>query len=216
MTTQTPAQVLADYVRSLEAFEVVNFIDGNYDHMGATISDAILQAGVKYEFVVRPRIARLRANYPEATTTSAFLDLLESVGPKPMLEWSDDEKPRRIVGLARFLQARRLETESDLRAWLAIESNRQSLLDLRGIGPKTADYMKILVGSQTTAVDRHVFGILGEAGIPTTNYDVARSIVNDAADLLGIGRAFFDHSIWRYMSRRAGSAKAALVCDPSR
>lgn len=84
---------------------------------------------------------------------------------------------------------------------------------MRGIGPKTADYIKILIGSQTAAADRHVFRLLSEAGLEASNYEVARDILNLTADILGVERVFFDHSIWQYMSKREKPDSVNLPCD---
>jgi endonuclease III len=170
--------------------------------MGATISDSILQTGLTYESVVRPRINKIRENYGDAKTTSAFLKVLREVGAKIVLDWTDDEKPNRIIGLTEFIVKQGIETERDLQAWLAVETNQSALLRVRGIGRKTVDYLKILVGAKTAAVDRHIFAILSEAGIRTNDYDKAREIVNVAADVRGIDRSCFDHSIWQFMSGR--------------
>jgi thermostable 8-oxoguanine DNA glycosylase len=102
-----------------------------------------------------------------------------------------------------FLNERRIETEEQLRAWLENEANRPALLKVRGVKSKTADYLKILVGLQTVAPDRHIFAFLREAGIHIADdeYERARSIVNAAADVLRVKRACLDHSIWLYKSR---------------
>jgi endonuclease III len=194
--------MLVGYLKSLDGFVPVNYIDGNYAHMGATISDAILQAGTNYDRVVRPRIKTIRDVYPEATTTSAFRRLLMEKGSKTVLSWKDDEKPNRVVALTEFFLSEGIETEEGLRKWMTCESHRCRLLKIRGIGPKTVDYIKILVGLQTVAVDRHVVTLLREAGIPASGYEEAQEILNLSADLLEMKRAFFDHSIWQYMSRR--------------
>ena len=131
--------------------------------MGATISDAILLAGIKYETVVRPRIIKIRKDYSGAVTTSAFCQRLNEKGPKVVLSWHDDEKPKRVVEFTKFLLDEGIETEEELRNWVESDSKRARLLKIRGIGPKTADYIKILVGSQTTAVDRYVLRLLSEA-----------------------------------------------------
>jgi hypothetical protein len=212
METLQAARTLLEYLESLESFVFLDYYDGNYDHMGATISDAMLQAGLKYDSVVRPRVKRIRTEYADAKTTSAFLKVLLEAGPKVVLDWSDDEKPNRVVGLTEFFLRQNIETEQDLREWLAVEANRPALLRVRGVGPKTADYLKILVGSNTTAVDRHVFAILSEAGIPTTDYEIAREIVNAAADARGMDRSCFDHSIWQFMSRRRNLSAGSTIC----
>ncbi|MBC8431848.1 MAG: hypothetical protein H8D96_07995 [Desulfobacterales bacterium] len=202
MDRKAQAISLVDYLQSLDDFVMIDYFDGNYGHMGATISDAILQAGTTYETVVRPRIKRIREVYSEAVTTSEFWRLLQEKGSKAVLSWKDDEKPRRVVGFTKFLLEEGIETEGALSEWIESDSNRARLLKVRGIGPKTADYIKILVGSQTAAVDRHVFRLLSEAGLETSNYEEAKEILNLAADIFGVERALFDHSIWQYMSKR--------------
>ena len=202
METSGKAGSLVQYIASLEQFTYVDYADGNYNHMGATISDAILQAGTKYDTVVRPRIARIRELYPEATTTSAFRRLLREEGEKKVLAWRDEEKPNRVVGLTEFLIGEGIEIEAELSSWLEADQNRSLLLHVRGVGPKTIDYLRILVGTQTAAVDRHLYAMLAEAGIPITGYQEARDVLNAAADLVDMNKSHFDHSIWQHMSRR--------------
>lgn len=202
MDIQTKVELLVQYIESLADFSFVDYMDGNYCHMGATISDAILQAGTKYDTVVRPRIRKIRENYPEAKTTSAFMELLTKIGPKTILSWNDDEKPNRIVGLTEFFLRERLETETDISVWMENETNVKRILQVRGVGPKTADYIKILVGCQTAAVDRHSYAFLNRSGVQVSGYEEALNILNLTADFLKIDRALFDHSIWQYMSRQ--------------
>jgi hypothetical protein len=216
MDTQSKARTLVDYIKSLGGFVFVDYIDGNYGHMGATISDAILQAGITYDTVVRPRIKTIRELYPEATTTRTFWQLLLKKGPKTVLAWQGDEKPNRVVALTKFFLSEGVETEVELSKWMESESNKCRLLTIKGIGQKTADYIRILVGSQTVAVDRHVNTLLMEAGIQTSSYKEARDIINHSADFLGVKRAFFDHSIWQYMSRREKQKSKSLSCRNKR
>jgi hypothetical protein len=56
MPSNLKAKKLVAFIRDLRGFGVVDYIDGNYGHMGATIIDAVLQAGVNYNSVVRPRV----------------------------------------------------------------------------------------------------------------------------------------------------------------
>jgi hypothetical protein len=193
------ADALVKYLGELKDFVVVTELDGNYGHMGATIADAILQAGLNYETVVRPRISRIRTEYPEARSTSGFSLLLDTIGAKQVLDWRDDVKPDRVRALTTFLMVEKIETESEWAQWLSDNTNRERLREVSGIGPKTVDYIGILVGEQTTAVDRHILGMLERANITTSSYETARDIVNAAADLMRVPRALLDHSIWRYM-----------------
>ena len=75
--------MLAEYIRAKRDFEIVKSIDGSYGHMGATLTDAVLQAGVKYETVVRPRVLRWRASVVPAESRNSFLSRQKVVEHAP-------------------------------------------------------------------------------------------------------------------------------------
>jgi len=81
---------LVQFVQSLSGFRIIDEIDGNYNHMGATIADAILQANMKYESHVRPRVNRIRTKYPEAATISGLRRLLSEIMMTEFLDRSED------------------------------------------------------------------------------------------------------------------------------
>jgi hypothetical protein len=198
-----PAEQLAGFVRGHPDFRIVTEMDGQYGHMGATLADAVLQAGVKYDSVVRPRIDRLRRDFPEANTTSAFEQLLRERGAAAVLQWNGGRKLETLAMLTGLLRSEGVETEEDFRAWITRAGNLARLREIKGIKDKTAHYIEILLGIQSVAVDRHLFRFLDEAGLPTTNYEEAHILIRDAAAVLGVDASLLDHSIWRYMSRRA-------------
>lgn len=170
-----------------------------YSHMGALLTDAILQAGQRYDTVVRPRALRVRDEYPEANTTSAFLDLLEAAGFQEVLQWQDPVKPDRVKRLAFFLRDRGIETVRDLQKWVDQPQSRKDLIAINGIGPKTADYISWLAGVPTVAVDRHIKRFCAAAGIKTRDIKKA---VSEAASELGVDEGSLDFAIWSFMSRR--------------
>lgn len=196
----TGVEQLINYIRSLPDFEIIALSQESYNHMGATLTDAVLQAGVNYSHVVQPRVERIRSAYPEATTASAFLSLLERESPQHVLTWNGQRKPDTLLTLTKYLVMHRVETESDLRIWLERGENRNALLNIKGIGAKTVDYLGLLVGEQTVAIDTHIFKFLRAANLPTQSYEKAHQLVAGAADRMGIPRALLDFSIWRYMS----------------
>ena len=59
MNIRDKATALTEHLESLDDFVVVTDVDGSYNHMGATIADAVLQAGTIYDTVVRPRVSRI-------------------------------------------------------------------------------------------------------------------------------------------------------------
>lgn len=182
----------------------------SYCHMGATICDAGLQAGLNYRNVVAPRVGRVLELWPSASTTSGFLAKSDRYGLFDVLAWRNSEKPNRIVEIARFCQKRGLETEDDLRKWLC--QGGAELLEIRGVGPKTIDYLMILVGLPAVAVDRHARVFLSQAGVEAATYDQCRKILCATAEVLEIHPAILDEAIWQFVSTlRTGPDQSARL-----
>jgi len=198
----TAVGFLVSYVRSLDDFQIAEPTAG-YEHMGAVVADATLQAGVKYRTVVEPKVARLIQDYPQCETTSVFLDCLKSDGPERVLGWSRGRKPETAVALAELLIAEDVETVGDFKAWVRFPTSRPKLLGISGIGPKTADYLGLLAGrTDLAAIDVHLNRFLRDAGISPVSYEQAQSIIIEAAKRLRVSPATLDHTIWKYMSNR--------------
>jgi hypothetical protein len=197
------SDMLARFVGSLEDFAFYENIDGNYNHMGATIADAVLQANNKYVSHVKPRVNRILALYPDARTTSHVLHILKSISATDFLSWKGNDRGERFSQIVELFSCEGIENETDLRDWLSKESNLLKLRNIQGVGPKTVDYFKILAGVSTNAIDRHLLKFLKLAGIEQKSYKKSQRIINETADILSIDRAKFDHSIWQYMSNRA-------------
>ncbi len=200
--TSSNAYQLAKFIDSIDDFEIYTDIDGNYDHIGATVADAILQANNRYATHVKPRVNRILETYPEARTTTAVINLLGNISAKELLSWNGEDRAERFHKIILLFAAESIETESDLCKWLLNSSNTLKLKAIKGIGQKTADYFKILVGISTCAIDRHLLSFLDFAGLTYNEYSQAQDVINSTADLLSIDRAHFDHSIWQYMSKR--------------
>lgn len=210
--TSSAAEQLAQYVRSMPGFVFYEAIDGNYNHIGATVADAILQANNNYKTNVKPRVNRILNQYPNSRTTSSVRNLLQSLPVTQLLNWRGADRAARFSQVLDLFAAESIETEADLREWLLRESNVPKLSSIKGIGPKTIDYFKMLVGVSTSAIDRHLLNFLWLAGLSPCGYSDAQSIINATADMLRVDRAYFDHSIWRYMSRRAAASQSGECC----
>ena len=178
-----------------------------YNHMGATITDAVLQAGLRYKTVVLPKVKHVMEAFPEAATTSGFLAVLRERGGEAVVHWTHPEKLDRMKAVAELFIADGVETEGDLRLWLCgdgaeCRANVSKVTAVRGIGPKTIDYFKILCGEENTAaVDVHLMRFLELAGAHVSDYEQAREVIAGAAAELGVSAARLDHSIWTYMSK---------------
>ena len=169
-------------------------------HIGAALADAVLQAGVNYRTVVKPRIDRILTFYPECMTLAGTGRIVEQAAVHEFLLWKHHEKVERFVRLHDVLHAHDVEDAADLRAGLMTKSFRLHLLQVKGIGNKTVDYLSCLVGIDTIAVDRHVRGFAAQAGIRLHDYDRLHAAFCYAADLLDSSRREFDAWIWKYVS----------------
>jgi len=196
----TDAEKVVAHINSLPDWEYVTPTPP-YGHIGATLIDAVLQSGVRYDKVVLPRVNLVR-KMPLAKTTSSFANLLEREGAESLLKFKG-KKIVRLKALIALLQSNGIETEEQLRVWLEVSDNLNRLHEIKGIKDKTADYLQILVGVQGVAVDRHLFRFLEQAGVSKDNYMKAWNVISETSALLGIEPVLLDHSIWRYMSNRS-------------
>jgi hypothetical protein len=202
------AQQLAHYIASLLDFEIIEDPAAGGDHMGAVLAEAALQGGIRYETVVRPRVEALLAAYPGAKTTSEFQRILMIEGAAALLKWRPDRKIETLVDLTRFFVAEGVETVDELRDWLLAAENIPRLRGIKGIGPKTADYLKSLAGISTSMVDVHIYRFLALAGVEVKGYDDAQEVIRATAVLLNtragssrsIDERTLDYSIWTYMA----------------
>jgi len=173
-----------------------------YGHMGASIVDASLQAGMNYEKAVRPRVDALRAAYPSRVTTSDFDKLLSTVPLGDLIRWKGSKLDRIRATLRLFLDEK-VDTEAELKRWIQTDGNPDKLTKIPGIKDKTLDYYRLISGLSTVAIDRHLLGFIKNAGVDVTGYDEAHRLLLEVAGVLGKSAKDLDHSIWRFMSDRA-------------
>jgi hypothetical protein len=196
----TNAMKLALYISSLPNLSRQPEERNGYGHMGATLTDAILQPGLNYRTVVYPRVRNVMRRFPDATSTAAFWSIIGTFTAAEVLNWSHPEKPRRLYELTRLLLENGVQTEADLRRWITTPLNADRLLRTKGIGPKTVDYIGLLVGVPTVAIDRHIRKFIAMAGVQVDDYDELKLLVLESAEILELDPGTLDHSIWHYLS----------------
>ncbi len=181
-------------------------------HVGAIITDAVLQVGHRWKTQVSPRIRDIIVEYPEANTISGLSDLLKTRGAKQILNWSGEDEMERFRQTVEFFQNEKIETFDDLRKWLKSNVNRDRLIttnarsDKAGIpkiGKATADYYRVLVGvPEAVKVDSRVKTFLiKKAGVTARKYEELRTIVQIAARYLGKRPIDLDSAIWKYQGK---------------
>ena len=192
------AQRLANFIQSQQFEPVTQHTP--YCHMGATITDSVLQSGLNYRHVVYPRVLRLLKDFSSYKTTCDFIILTQTIPLTDLINWHNPKKLLLIDQLSWLFFRANVETESQLSVWLNKGNNIQQLMQLNGVGPKTIDYLKMLSGTQTVAIDRHLFHFLRLAGIFTNSYKEASLIYKKGASLLHMHEYELDKKIWLYMS----------------
>lgn len=175
-----------------------------WTHMGAVIVDAALQAGVSYISVVLPRVRLLREQWPDAVTTSGFLARLEGDALAKVLTWDPaGKKLATATDLAALLAQEKVETVDDLRDVVTDEAFRRRLRSVKGVGPKTVDYLAILAGAvDRSAVDVHLRRFVSEAGAGASTYEDMQRVIAEVAGERGWSVGALDAAIWQYQSSK--------------
>lgn len=177
-------------------------------HLGAVLADSVLQAGLNYKTVVRPRVLAIQRKHPSCYTISSLVWLIKNGETGAFLNWHHREKISRFESLVVFLQMWGVEDVQDLQAGLVSEDFCDAIQSVNGIGPKTVDYMACLVGIDSIAVDRHVRAFAKTVGIENGDYHFLRAAFCCAADLLSLPRREFDAWLWR---RAAAPAQVQMA-----
>lgn len=167
------------------------------EHLGAVLADSVLQAGLNYTTVVRPRVLAILRSHPSRHSISSLVSLIDDGKTNAFLNWRHHEKVSRFEALVVFLQRWGVEDVVDLRASLASDDFCDAIQNVKGIGPKTVDYMACLVGIDSIAVDRHVRTFAKAIGVENDDYHFLRASFCYAADLLSLPRREFDAWLWR-------------------
>lgn len=168
-----------------------------YNHLGALLADACLQAGLSYSNVVRPRVQRILVEYPRVNSIEALTAIIVAGQLPSFLGWQHQTKLVRFVLLVNTLKSLGVSTLGDLREQLNDDEFCSTLMTINGIGPKTIDYMACLVGLESIAVDRHIMSYAKKEGVQHSEYYFLRRVFCFAADLLDISRREFDAWVWR-------------------
>ncbi|SIT59051.1 conserved hypothetical protein [Mesorhizobium prunaredense] len=202
------ARRVADYALEMGADIRRETVRASYDHMGAIVADCVLQAGLNYRSVVLPRVSTILERFPDLDRTSELVGLVARGETSRFLNWHHPEKVGRFEALVGFLSEHSVESAAILSNRLRDASFVLTLRDVRGVGPKTVDYMQCLVGIDSIAVDRHVRTFAKRVGVVEEDYDFLRSVFCYAADLLSVSRREFDAWVWR---REASVSNPQLV-----
>ncbi|MFF7631265.1 hypothetical protein [Streptomyces cyaneofuscatus] len=202
MPASSSAQRLADHVQHLLGSGPFPQ-PGGWTHMGAVICDVSFQPRCNYKATLRPRLRHLQSSWPDARTVSGFQRRLATEDLAVAMKFKHAQKVATAHAITGLLAARGVDTREDLHTWLGHQVNRAALLTVKGVGPKSIDYIGNLVGRSHVAVDVHLRAFAVDAGVPDLPYDKLRAAYEEAAALLGHDKGGLEHAVWRQGSKAA-------------
>lgn len=200
MTPLSSVQRLADHIRTTLGDGPFP-PPGGWIHMGAVICDASFQARRKYESTIRPRILQLQSAWPDAATVRGFQARLATEDLATAMNFNSLHRVTTAHGITDLLAENGVDTRDDLHEWLAHQANRSALRAVKGVGPKTVDYIANLVGRSQVAVDVHLRAFAADAGVSDLRYEQLRAVYESTATGLGHEPGGLEHAVWRFKSQ---------------
>ncbi|MFF4353809.1 hypothetical protein [Streptomyces sp. NPDC001530] len=199
MTAQHHVQQLAAHIRRTLG-DGPFLAPGGWTHMGAVICDASFQARRKYASTIRPRLLQLQAAWPDAATVRGFRARLATDDLAVAMNFNSPRRVATAHHIADLLAARAVDTREDLNTWVGHRENRAALRTVKGVGPKTVDYIGNLVGRSQIAIDTHLRSFAADASITGLTHQQLRAVYEAAATQLGHDPAGLEHAVWRCKS----------------
>lgn len=201
MTSITHATALCEYLQS-QGITTPEPVKQGWPHVGGILIDAVLQPRRSYEKVVRPRVLHVIDTYPDAATTSGFIDLIKQHDLKDVMQYQSDTRARIAHDLATDFLSHKLETVEDVRTCFQTPNAKALLIGdlrrIRGVGPKTINYLGILVGDpHSFAIDTRIYKVLRAAGVPRLSYGQAEKVMRETASQLGWPVGALDATLWK-------------------
>ncbi|GAB2613970.1 hypothetical protein [Pseudactinotalea suaedae] len=105
-----------------------------------------------------------------------------------------------VVDAARALLDMDVKTAADFRA--APEGLRSAYLSVKGCGPVTWRYLRMLLGQSDIKPDTWVMKFVREAVPAVGDSDAAAALLTGVADRLRVDTRELDHAIWNYQRTR--------------
>lgn len=178
---------------------------GGWGHLGATFVDAAFQPRQKYLPTVKPRAQQI-ADMPECRSADGFLAaFVDEADLASALRWST---PRRSL-VSRKLAETFVElglsdpgaAEEAAQRDGSSRAIKDSVLRIKGVGDKTADYLLGLLGNpDAVPIDSQLRTVAGAAGLGAIGDADLKAAIREAAPGLDCRPADLEHSLWLWAS----------------
>lgn len=167
-------------------------------HIGALLADVTLQAGMNYQYVVRPRVTRILRKYPSGSTIRKLLTLVKRVSVRQLLNWNNKRKLRVFAELLGTCHRNNIDSVQDLALWVDDPCARPVFLAVNGMGDKSFDYLRMLCGHAVFPIDRHMRYLLQLAGVGecVRRYHEAQRLLVGACERLQLDPRNTEVALW--------------------
>lgn len=175
-------------------------VSRGWGHMGAALVEAALQRQRNYKSVVLPAAQAVKEAWPDAETTSGLRKRMQDHDLGKVIKYRSPSRILQVGQMAAVLESHKVETIDDFREMLSDQQRgpvlRKDLDGVKYVGSKTLDYLEILVGISSVAVDSRLTRVTKAAGIERTDYDHLAAVIRAAAADRGWRPGDLDAALW--------------------
>lgn len=107
-------------------------ITRGWHHIGALITDSVLQRRQKYKATVFPRVQALVEEWPDAATTSGFRTRINQGGLSDIIRWNGQQRVQQIEDMVEFSRHWRSKTLNPCTSTSNPAQNATSFVPLLG------------------------------------------------------------------------------------
>jgi hypothetical protein len=208
---------LAKLLKARFASVAVRHDYGWPENSALCVLDCGLSLNRRYDKVVYPRVLVFSQRYPEVVELTHLQELLNQYPQaggfcSERLNYNDTRREKTLRGVVEHLLAvqARHPGESEwerLQAWAAsVHPRDYKTVTVRGFALSGFQYMRMLLGVQTTKPDVHVIRFVSKAVGHKVNDVAALTLLEAAAEKAGLPLREVDGAIWN-----AGARKPAVA-----
>jgi len=176
------------------------------------VLDAVLSLNRRYEAFVLPRLYAFKRRNPGVQKLSQLMDLINKY-PSPLLfsmqelNYRDESRAKTIIGVVNYCidvqSSYPGETELErLEVWAkSVKPVDAYAVGVKGFGIAGFQYLRMLLGAQTTKPDVHIIGFINETIGKTVNQETAIEILEKAAEMVNLPVRLVDNAVWQERSQ---------------
>ncbi len=179
------------------------------------VLDCALSLNRRYKAFVLPRVYKFKEQHPDVTLLFQLKEIIQRY-EKPVLfsiqelNYNDAARAETIKGVVEYLIQEQFKysgkTEYErLHKWaIAVHPTDVYVIGIKGFGIAGFQYLRMLLGAQTTKPDTHIKNFISDVIGRSVNQEVAIQLLEQAARNIGLPVRQIDNIIWKERSKYMG------------